>query len=186
MENYAIFLQLLITFSFKFNYPPHQCCGSVTFWYGSGSADLNLWFTDSDPTSDPAIFFSDLQDGNQKFCFLLFEATFASFFNPYLVLMDPDPGGPKTYGYGYGSGSATLPPLDPFPPVLWICMFLDLPDRSGFWIHLFVSGSESFHHQTKLIRKNFIPTVLLFCDILKGLSHEIDFKNVDKKLHNLA
>ncbi len=30
---------------------------------------------------------------------------------PYLVLMDPDPGGPKTYGSygsGSGSGSATL------------------------------------------------------------------------------
>jgi hypothetical protein len=38
---------------------------------------------DSDP--DPAIFTSDLQDGNQKkilsfFCLLLFEATFTSFF----------------------------------------------------------------------------------------------------------
>jgi hypothetical protein len=37
-----------------------QCCGSVTFWYGSGSADLCLWLTDSAP--DPVIFVIDLQD----------------------------------------------------------------------------------------------------------------------------
>jgi hypothetical protein len=29
--------------------------------------------------------------------------------DPYLALMDPDPGGPKTYGY-CGSGSAKLVP----------------------------------------------------------------------------
>ncbi len=32
-----------------------QCCGYVTFWYGSGSADPYIWLT------DPAIFISDLQ-----------------------------------------------------------------------------------------------------------------------------
>ncbi len=32
-----------------------QCCGSVTFWYGSGSADPCLWPMDPDP--EPAIFF---------------------------------------------------------------------------------------------------------------------------------
>jgi hypothetical protein len=48
-----------------------QRCGSVTFWYGSGSFDPDL-----------AIFGSDLQDGNEKlffsrfFCLLLFEAAF--------------------------------------------------------------------------------------------------------------
>jgi hypothetical protein len=56
-----------------------QCCGSVTFWYGSGSPDKYLGLTDPDsdpdpdptpdpdpspdPAPDPAIF-SDLQDGN--------------------------------------------------------------------------------------------------------------------------
>ncbi len=39
-----------------------QCCGSVTFWYGSGSADPLLWLKDH----DPAIFISDLPDGNKK------------------------------------------------------------------------------------------------------------------------
>jgi hypothetical protein len=34
-----------------------QCCGSLTFWYGSGSADPCLW-------PDPAIFVLDLQDAN--------------------------------------------------------------------------------------------------------------------------
>ncbi len=37
-----------------------QCCGFVTFWYGSGSADLCLWPIDP----DPAIFVLDLQDAN--------------------------------------------------------------------------------------------------------------------------
>ncbi len=31
-----------------------QCCGSVTFSYGSGSADLYYWLSDSDPDPDPA------------------------------------------------------------------------------------------------------------------------------------
>jgi hypothetical protein len=36
-----------------------QFCGSMQFWYGSGSADPYLWLMDPDP--DPAIFVSDLQ-----------------------------------------------------------------------------------------------------------------------------
>ncbi len=116
-----------------------QCCGSMKFWYGSGSAALYLWLMDPDP--DPAIFVSDLQDINKKLFFLLitlFEGTFTLFFKdkkiiqklqnsrnqcvsyyfclmiewdpePYLWLMDTEPGGPKTYGsYGYGSVFATL------------------------------------------------------------------------------
>jgi hypothetical protein len=35
-----------------------QCCGSITFWRGFGSADPCLWLMDP----DPAIFFIDLQD----------------------------------------------------------------------------------------------------------------------------
>ncbi len=30
-----------------------QCCGSMTFWCGSGSADPCLWIMDSDPNPDP-------------------------------------------------------------------------------------------------------------------------------------
>jgi hypothetical protein len=51
----------------------------MKFWYGSGSADPYLVTTVMDP--DPAIFISNLQDGNKKlfftkfFCLLLFEAT---------------------------------------------------------------------------------------------------------------
>ncbi len=37
-----------------------QCCGSMPFWCGSGSADPCLWIMD--PDSDPAIFVIDLQD----------------------------------------------------------------------------------------------------------------------------
>jgi hypothetical protein len=53
-----------------------QCCGSVTFFHGSGSADpchLSM-----DPNPDPAIFVIDLQDANKN-CLLLFEGTFTSF-----------------------------------------------------------------------------------------------------------
>jgi hypothetical protein len=52
-----------------------QCCGSVAFWYGSGSADQYLRL--SDP--DPAIFVSDLQGGNQKL--LVFFYFFNKFFS---------------------------------------------------------------------------------------------------------
>ncbi len=34
-----------------------QCCGSLTFWNGSGSANQYNWLTDSDP--DPALIVSD-------------------------------------------------------------------------------------------------------------------------------
>ncbi len=88
-----------------------QCCGSVTFRYGSrsGSADPYLWLTapdsDPDPTPDPApepgIFVSDLQDDAWKlffFQFFLLLTIFAWLLKDpepdpdhYLVVMDPDP-----------------------------------------------------------------------------------------------
>ncbi len=103
-----------------------QCCGSMTFWSGSGSgsADPCLWLMDP----DPAFFVIDLQDASKKlifntifFCLLLFKGKFTSFFkikcqkesqikvfltifawwykdpdpDPYIWLVDPDPGGPK-------------------------------------------------------------------------------------------
>ncbi len=42
-----------------------QCCGSVTFWYGSESADPCLRQMDPDPAPDPAIFVSELQDSKK-------------------------------------------------------------------------------------------------------------------------
>jgi hypothetical protein len=57
----------------------NQCCGSMKFWYGSGSGSAVQYLGLMDP--DPAIFASDLQDVNKIFfCFLLFEGTFTSFF----------------------------------------------------------------------------------------------------------
>jgi hypothetical protein len=44
--------------------PFRQCSGSVTFWYGSESADLYLLLTDPDPAPDPVLFVSDLKDTN--------------------------------------------------------------------------------------------------------------------------
>ncbi len=49
-----------------------QCCGSMTFWYGSGSADPCLWLMDP----DPAIFVIDLQDASKK---LIFFNSFSDF-----------------------------------------------------------------------------------------------------------
>jgi hypothetical protein len=50
----------------------NQCCGSMTFWCGSGSefgsADPCLLLMD--PDSDPAILINDLQDANKKIIFL--------------------------------------------------------------------------------------------------------------------
>jgi hypothetical protein len=57
------------------NYRYMQCCGSMTFWCGSGSgsgsADPSLWLMYPDPDMDPSIFIIDLQDANKKF-FLIF------------------------------------------------------------------------------------------------------------------
>ncbi len=75
-----------------------QCCRYVTFWYGSGSesgsADPYFWSSDLDPipdtAPDPAIFFSDRQDGKNMFsCLLLFEPTFTSFFKDKKVIKKP-------------------------------------------------------------------------------------------------
>ncbi len=48
----------------------NQCCGSMTFWYGSGSGSAHpcLWLMDPDP--DTAVFVFDLQDVNKKLFFL--------------------------------------------------------------------------------------------------------------------
>ncbi len=102
-----------------------NCCGFVTFWYGSGSGTVDpyLWPTDPEsdpaPDPDPANFFGALQDGNKKFfCLLLFEATFTSFFKDkksqnsmnqgfsyYFCLMIEGSGSvPLTNGSGFGSG----------------------------------------------------------------------------------
>ncbi len=43
--------------------PVEHCCGSMTFWCGSGSADPCLWLMDPDP---PSIFVINLQDANKK------------------------------------------------------------------------------------------------------------------------
>ncbi len=102
-----------------------QCCGSMTFLCGSGSADTCLWLMDT----DPAVFIIDLQDANKKqvllkfFCILLFEGTFTSFlkdkkskkrhktveikvFSYYFCLMIEGSGygsrRPKTCGSGFG------------------------------------------------------------------------------------
>ncbi len=103
-----------------------QCCGSVTFWYGSGSANPYHWLPDLDPDT---AFSSGADKMPTKKCFLL--EFFAYFFlNVHLKqfsqivkeksrnsknhsflsflafwwMTDPDPRGPKTYG----SGSTTL------------------------------------------------------------------------------
>ncbi len=63
----------------------NQCCGSITFWCGSGSADPCLWLMDP-PDPDTFIFIIDLKDVKKnnfflKFsCILLSEGTFTSFF----------------------------------------------------------------------------------------------------------
>ncbi len=92
-----------------------QCWGSVTFWYGSGSADPYHWLKDpnSDPDPDPtpdtaqdsAIFVSNLQGWQLK----LFKATLTSFFK------DKKSQNSRSRGFSYyfclmieGSGSATL------------------------------------------------------------------------------
>ncbi len=54
-----------------------QCCGSMTFWGGSGSADPCLWLMDPDSDPDPAIFVIDLQDASKK---LIFQHNFFAYY----------------------------------------------------------------------------------------------------------
>jgi hypothetical protein len=106
----------------------NQCCGSVTFWYGSGSADTTcLWQMDPDPAPDPAIFFitnvpflkvhlhhflklkvkkKSENSRNQGFSYYFCVTTEGSGTGSGSVHLteDPDPGSPKSYW----SGSATL------------------------------------------------------------------------------
>jgi len=102
--------------------------GSMPLTNGSGCRSGSCYFHHSSRRQQKIIFW-------KLFCLLLFEGTFTSFFkdkklyrshktvgfdvfltifawwykdpDPYLWQMDPDPGGPKTYG-SYGSGSALL------------------------------------------------------------------------------
>ncbi len=98
-----------------------QCSGFMTFWYGSGSADLKHWIP------DPDLFLSDFQDANKSF-FLLFTTKsiheslkITSYLKSHktveikysfcLLAIESgsvqtlsDPGGLTTYGsYGFGS-----------------------------------------------------------------------------------
>ncbi len=72
-----------------------QISGYVTFWYGSGSADLYLWLT------DPAFLsVSDFQDAYKKkkfliFLLLLFESTFTSSIKEKKILLNVVPLGQK-------------------------------------------------------------------------------------------
>ncbi len=99
--------------------------GSVTCWYGSGSTDPYHWPTDQDPALDPAIFVSDLQDGNEHFfpkffcLFLFFEATFTSFFNDKSHKGVRN-GGNQGFSYNFclmieGSGAGSVPRTRPDP-----------------------------------------------------------------------
>ncbi len=54
---------------FIYKHRLHQCCGSMTFWGGSGSADPCLGLMDPDSDPDPAIFVIDLQDASKKLIF---------------------------------------------------------------------------------------------------------------------
>ncbi len=59
---------LLATFlsgvAIRISHSNTQCCGSMTFWCGSGSADPCLWLMGPDP--DPPIFILDLQEANRN------------------------------------------------------------------------------------------------------------------------
>jgi hypothetical protein len=54
-----------------------QRCGSVTFWYGSGSGDPCLWLMDPNADPDPAIFVIVLQEANKN---LFFKNSFSAYY----------------------------------------------------------------------------------------------------------
>ncbi len=99
----------------------NQCWGSVAFWCGSGSADPYFWLMDPDPdpTADTIPFFSDHRNITGTFSLNFMLKFWVNIFcehyfsrsthlwerkgkepDPYLLLMDPDPGVPKTCGSG--------------------------------------------------------------------------------------
>ncbi len=90
LNNFTIWMQYTLS---------RQCCGSMTFWYGSGYADPCLWLMDPDPAQDPAIFVIDLQDANSLGTILL-KSHKTLGINPILTIFalwqkepesDPDP-----------------------------------------------------------------------------------------------
>ncbi len=93
------------------------CCGSLTFVCGSGSRDPYFWLLGPDLDPDP--FFSDISLLSTAlkiqviclhyFCPLNAFERKGKDLDPYIWVMNPGLGGPKTYGYGgSGSWSATL------------------------------------------------------------------------------
>ncbi len=66
-----------------------QCSGSMTFWWGSGSADPCLWLMDPDSDPDPAIFVIDLQNAYKKL-FLKFIFSAYYFLKKHLHLFFKD------------------------------------------------------------------------------------------------
>ncbi len=49
-----------------------------------------------------------------------------------------------------------------------------------------INSNPTASQQNNLLSVSLTPVIILRGFSLKGLSHEIDFKNFDKKLHNLA
>ncbi len=101
-----------------------QCCGSMTFWCGSGSADPCLGLMDPDPDSDPdadpdtSFFIIGLQDANKKLiCFLkvFLHITFLRY-RYFYIIFQKDKKSKRTVNIkifclmieGFGSGSIPL------------------------------------------------------------------------------
>jgi hypothetical protein len=63
---------------YHLNFTSSQFCGSVTFWYGSGSADPYLELTD--PAQDPTIYVREFKVVAKKFFLIFFGATYTSFY----------------------------------------------------------------------------------------------------------
>ncbi len=107
--------------------PGYQCCGSMTFWGGSASADLCLWLMDKDPT----IFVNDLQDTSIK---LIFNTIFSAYYflklhlNHFsLIKSQKESQNSRNQGFSYyfymmieGSGSIPLTSGSGRPKNMWI------------------------------------------------------------------
>ncbi len=64
------------------------CCGSVSFWYESRSADPCLWLMDLDSAPDPTIFIIDLHNLNVRSSIISQKVGLPFLFN---FMLDPDP-----------------------------------------------------------------------------------------------
>ena len=118
--------------------PDKQCCGSMTFWCGSGSGDPCIWLMDP----DPCIFINDIQDGckNKIFLLLSFWRYFYIIFQSWKSQKESQNCRNQCFSYffclmieGSGSGSGSRRPKNMW--IRWILIRIRIRIRNTEYRH---------------------------------------------------